>query len=221
MDYDIIKSRHSVRTYTLQPLSADEVVMLDSQIRRYNAEGSLNMQLVVNEPNAFGRSLMAHYGKFRNVTNYIALTGPKSNDTEAKLGYYGEKIVLEAQKAGLNTCWVGLSFSKKNTPIDIPDGNKLYALIAIGHGAESGTDHRIKAPQQISDDYATAPDWFKRGVDYALLAPTALNQQKFRFQWLGDNRVKASRGIGFFTKMDLGIACCHFEFGAGIPIDWQ
>lgn len=41
MDYDIIKSRHSVRTYTLQPLSADEVVMLDSQIRRYNAEGSL------------------------------------------------------------------------------------------------------------------------------------------------------------------------------------
>ena len=145
MDYDIIKSRHSVRTYTLQPLSADEVVMLDSQIRRYNAEGSLNMQLVVNEPNAFGRSLMAHYGKFRNVTNYIALTGPKSNDTEAKLGYYGEKIVLEAQKAGLNTCWVGLSFSKKNTSIDIPDGNKLYALIAIGHGAESGATHRINA----------------------------------------------------------------------------
>lgn len=116
MDYDIIKSRHSVRSYTLQPLSADEVAMLDSQIRRYNAEGSLNMQLVVNEPNAFGRSLMAHYGKFRNVTNYIALTGPKSNDTEAKLGYYGEKIVLEAQKAGLNTCWVGLSFSKKIHP---------------------------------------------------------------------------------------------------------
>ncbi|WP_304644356.1 nitroreductase family protein [uncultured Muribaculum sp.] len=128
MDYDIIKSRHSVRSYTLQPLSADEVAMLDSQIRRYNAEGSLNMQLVVNEPNAFGRSLMAHYGKFRNVTNYIALTGPKSNDTEAKLGYYGEKIVLEAQKAGLNTCWVGLSFSKKNTSIDIPDGNKLYII---------------------------------------------------------------------------------------------
>ncbi|MFG6390225.1 MAG: hypothetical protein K1V91_08680, partial [Muribaculum sp.] len=34
-------------------------------------------------------------------------------------------------KAGLNTCWVGLCFSKKNTSIDIPDGNKLYALIDI------------------------------------------------------------------------------------------
>ena len=46
---------------------------------------------------------MAHYGKFENVKNYIAIVGNK-NDQE-KAGYYGEKIVLKCPELGLNTCW--------------------------------------------------------------------------------------------------------------------
>jgi hypothetical protein len=49
-------------------------------------------------------SMMAHYGKFIGVKNYIALVGPKSSVQEERLGYYGEQIVLKAQKLGLNTC---------------------------------------------------------------------------------------------------------------------
>ena len=45
---------------------------------------------------------MAHYGKFENVKNYIAIVGNK-NDQE-KAGYYGEKIVLKCPELGLNTC---------------------------------------------------------------------------------------------------------------------
>lgn len=58
-----------------------------------------------------------------------------------------------------------------------------------------------------------APDWFKKGIDAALLAPTAMNQQKFKFI-LNDNKVKAKAGIGFYSKIDLGIAKYHFEIGA-------
>lgn len=60
----------------------------------------------------------------------------------------------------------------------------------------------------------TPPDWFLRGIDAALLAPTAMNQQKFVFSLKG-NTVTAKAGIGFYSKIDLGIAKYHFELGAG------
>lgn len=48
----------------------------------------------------------------------------------------------------------------------------------------------------------------------ALLAPTAMNQQKFRFT-LSGNEVSAKSTGGFYSKMDLGIVKFHFEEGAG------
>ena len=48
-------------------------------------------------------------------------------------------------------------------------------------------------------------------MDAALLAPTAMNQQKFKFELLPDGSVKASCGTGFYTKLDLGIVRYHFE----------
>jgi hypothetical protein len=58
-------------------------------------------------------------------------------------------------------------------------------------------------------------------VEAALLAPTAVNQQKFSFEYLGmkdgKHRVRAKKGISVvgYTKIDLGIAKYHFEVGAG------
>ena len=58
-------------------------------------------------------------------------------------------------------------------------------------------------------------DWKKGAVvEAALLAPTAMNQQKFTFA-LSGNRVSVKAGIGFYTKIDLGIVKYHFEAGAG------
>ena len=65
------------------------------------------------------------------------------------------------------------------------------------------------------------PDWFKSGVEAELLAPTAMNQQKFLFSFDG-NRVSAKAGMGFYTKVDLGIVKYHFEVGAGTEnFEWE
>ena len=58
------------------------------------------------------------------------------------------------------------------------------------------------------------PSWFQSGIDAALLAPTAMNQQKFCFSLEG-NTVSAKAGKGFYTQLDLGIVKYHFEIGAG------
>lgn len=212
---EAIRSRHSVRSYTDKKIEGEVKRMLEDCIKECNAAcPTLHLQLVTDEPDAFGKSIMARYGKFRNVKNYICLVAQKSDDSDVLLGYYGEKVVLLAQQLGLNTCWVGLSYSKGNVHGEVLPGEKLEAVISIGYGDTQGVQHKSRTPQQICPGIDSTPQWFHRGVEFALLAPTAVNQQKFRFDYLPDGNVHAHTGWGFYSKMDLGIAKLHFEIGA-------
>ncbi|MBP5385825.1 MAG: nitroreductase [Prevotella sp.] len=217
---EAIEARHSVRAYKEQPLAEDIVKVLEEEIVKLNTEGHLHMQLIVNEPKAF-QGTMAKYGKFRNANNYIVMAGKKADDLDERVGYYGEHLVLLAQTLGLNTCWVGLSYSKVPGTYVLEDGEKIACYIAIGYGETQGAGHKIKSVEQVSNASDGTPSWFRKGVEAALLAPTAVNQQKFSFEYAGmdDNRHKVLAKKGFsligYTKMDLGIAKYHFEIGAG------
>src|SRR5699024_5027431 len=136
------------------------------------------------------------------------------NTLEETCGYYGEKIVLYAQTLGLNTCWVAMTYSKGKAVFQLDPGEKLCLVIAVGYGQTQGVSHKVKAREAVMKVQGTPPDWFIRGIDAALLAPTAMNQQKFTFSLDGSN-VTAKAGIGFYSKIDLGIAKYHFELGAG------
>ena len=234
---EAIKARHSVRAYKNEPLAEDVVKALEEQIAVLNREGKLHMQLILNEPKAF-QGTLAKYGKFRNANNYIVMAGKKTEDLDERIGYYGEHLVLLAQTLGLNTCWVGLSYSKVPGTYVLEEGEKIACYIAIGYGETQGVSHKIKTVEQVSRSVVSTlgsskevsditPLWFRKGVEAALLAPTAVNQQKFSFEYLGikDGRhqVRAKKGFSMigYTKMDLGIAKYHFEIGAGKEnFDW-
>ena len=208
-----IKQRHSVRAYTDRPIKGEVKESLKSFTEQCARESGLHLQLILDEPNAFD-SFMAHYGKFSGVRNYIALVGKKSADLEERCGYYGEKIVLHAQTLGLNTCWAAMTYSKGKARVKIDEGEKLCAVIAVGYGATAGVPHKSKPRERVMRVQGTAPQWFLDGIDAALLAPTAVNQQKFIFELNGDE-VLAKAGIGFYSRMDLGIVKYHFEIGSG------
>lgn len=210
---EAMRRRHSVRAYQDRPLGA-AAEELQRCIEQCNRESGLHIQLVQNEPKAFaGR--MARYGHFSNVKNYIVLIGKKGERLEEQCGYYGEKIVLRAQQMGLNTCWVALTYQKIPEAFTVAAGEKLVLVIAVGYGESEGTAHKSKSAEAVSHAPADAPQWFRSGVEAALLAPTAVNQQKFSFSLTGQNRVSAKAGFGFYTKVDLGIAKYHFELAAG------
>lgn len=211
--YEAIKSRHSVRSYTKQKIEGDVLTELCAEIVRCNEESGLHMQLVINEPNAF-EGFMAHYGRFVNVNNYIALVGQKGDDLDEKIGYYGEKIVLKAAMLGLNTCWVALTFSKGKCAYEMEKGEVLRCVIAIGYGETQGVPHKSKPLERLCKTDGEMPNWFRTGMEAALLAPTAINQQKFLFTLSGD-AVQAKATGGFYSKVDLGIVKYHFEIGAG------
>ena len=218
---EAIEARHSVRAYTGQPLAAEVVEVLEEKIRELNEKGHLHMQLIRNETKAF-QGKLAKYGKFRGVNDYIVMAGQKSDDLDERIGYYGEQLVLLAQTLGLNTCWVGLSYSKVPGTYILEAGEVIEAYISIGYGETQGVSHKIKRVEQVSNTNDLIPSWFRQGVEAALLAPTAVNQQKFFFEFIPARdgkpvRVLAKRNFSLigFTQMDLGIAKCHFEIGAG------
>ena len=217
---EAIEARHSVRAYKDQPLSEEIVKVLEDEIVKLNNEGQLHIQLTCNEPKAF-QGTMAKYGKFRNANNYLVMAGKKADDLDERIGYYGEHLVLLAQTLGLNTCWVGLSYSKVPGTYELGKDEKIACYIAIGYGETQGVGHKIKTVEQVSNASDITPSWFKKGVEAALLAPTAVNQQKFSFEYVGisnnHHQVRAKKGFSMigYTQMDLGIAKYHFEIGAG------
>ncbi len=234
---EAIEARHSVRAYKARPLAEDEARRLEEEIAEVNQTGNLHIQLIRNEPKAF-QGTLAKYGRFRNVTSYLVMAGKRADDLDERIGYYGEHLVLLAQTLGLNTCWVGLSYKKIPDTYVLEEGEVIKAYIAIGYGETQGTGHKIKTVEQVSRSAVkslgstenvseTTPSWFKKGVEAALLAPTAVNQQKFSFEYLGMNdgrhQVRAKKGFSMigYTQMDLGIAKYHFEVGAGTGnFDW-
>lgn len=216
---EAVSARHSVRKYIDKELSADIIAALQDKIAECNKVGNLNIQLVQNETRAF--TGMLSYGQFSGVKNYLVMVGKKSKDLDERVGYYGEQLVLFVQTLGLNTCWVGLSYRKVPEAYNVGKDEKLVCMIALGYGETQGIGHKIKSIEEVSNASDITPSWFKKGVEAALLAPTAVNQQKFSFEHVGvkNNRhqIRAKKGFSMigYTKMDLGIARYHFEIGAG------
>lgn len=119
--------------------------------------------------------------------------------------------MLFAQQLGLNTCWAG-TFNKKEIPAEVAPGEKVVISIAIGYGETNGKERKSKKPEQVTS--GNNPDWFNAGVQMALLAPTAINQQKFEITLETDGTVTFKDKGGPYSKVDLGIVKYNFEVGA-------
>lgn len=226
---ELMKQRHSVRRYSKRKIEDKKRKILDELIADINREARLHFQIFYDEPYCF-QGLKAKYGKFSGVTNYIALVGKKRPDLDEICGYYGEMLVMKAQEIGLNTCWVGVTHGR--TMSRILESEKEVCIIAIGYGEEKGLEHKRKSFYDVcrilnenSDEMQDqknlseiAPEWFIKGVTAALLAPTAMNQQKFKILYDGRS-AKLKAGLGMYTKLDLGIVEYHFETMADLAAE--
>lgn len=216
---EAIVARHSVRQYLEKPIEAEKINVIKACVEECNAQGGLHIQVVTDEPTAF-QSGLAKYGKFCNVNYYLALVAPKDKASDEMTGYYGEHIVLLMQTLGLNSCWVALTFKKVKDAFTVADGEELKAVIAFGYGAYQGRQHpqkRTIADVAVNKSGADYPEWFVRGMEAALLAPTAMNQQRFEFVLVESNRVEAKPRFAFnpYSRLDLGIVKYHLELAAG------
>lgn len=217
---EAIRARHSVRKYDSRPIEPEKVAALRAAIDRINAAQGLNIQLALEEPRSFSAGLWK-YGQFSGVRNYLVMAGPKGSAAEEKIGFYGEELVLLAQTLGLSTCWVGLSYKKIPGTYTLREGDIVHCTISLGYGLNAGVQHPLRPIENFYEVEGEAdgvpPAWFLSGMEAAILAPTAVNQQKFRFILHPGNRVEAKPLFSLmgYTHIDLGIVKYHFEVAAG------
>ncbi|MCD8007321.1 MAG: nitroreductase [Oscillospiraceae bacterium] len=211
---EAMKTRHTVRKYEKTELSAEIVKKLNLRIEENNQKYDLNIQLVTDNKEAMPGIMAATMSK--NVLNYMILAGPDKASTEEMLGYVSADLMLYAQTLGLNTWWIGGMYSKKNARknSNSPENSKIIGVVAVGYGMEQGVPHKSKSASDVSSYEGSAPEWFKAGVEAALLAPTGMNRQEFRIKGIG-NEVSMTVPEGSFSKADLGISKYFFELGAG------
>lgn len=212
---EVMKSRHSVRQYADTKIEYEKRNILNELAEACNEESGLNIQIIYDEPKCFD-SMMAHYGKFSGCTNYIAIVGKKSKNLDEKAGYYGERLVLKAQELGLNTCWVAMTHGKSAAKVG--KGEKLVIIISLGYGKNQGVAHKSKPLSDVCNQTNELPTWFVKGMEAVMLAPTAMNQQKFKFM-IKNDQVEAIATGGFYSKIDLGIVKYHFEAASGHKVN--
>ena len=135
----------------------------------------------------------------------------------------GEELVLLAQAAGLNTCWVALCSRRKNKA-QLAQGEKVRIVIAVGYGKTQGAARKTKPVEELATiECAETPDWFATAMEAAQLAPTAMNNQNFLVTLLADGRtVRIKAPSGGWNMVDLGIVRRNFQEAAdACGADWR
>ena len=206
-----MSERHTVRRYLDKPLEADVLARVRECLRVANERFGTDVRLVTDDASAFNAALRLVLAK--GVRNYFVLAGDEDATLHERLGMASAELMLRCQTLGLNTWWVGGTFSRKAVAATVP-GEVMVGIVAVGYGATQGRPHKSKTPAEVSSYEGEAPAWFTAGVEAALLAPTALNRQAFTIRG-SDNVVEASYAPGALSGEDLGIVKYHFELGAG------
>lgn len=229
-DFQAIQQRKSRRKYLPTPIPADKVRTLTELIETFNAHSGLQIEFIDDGGEAFN-GVTKSYGLFSGVRSLLLLKGPVSDPyLKEKCGYYGEKLVLEATKMDLGTCWVGGTFDARSPIFKTEESQSLICVITIGVIPEekgfgekllhSLIHRKTKALETFYTADATPPQWFLDGVAAVQLAPSAMHTQKVRLKY-EDHRTTIHISESFkMDLIDLGIAKYHFEIGSGGKFEW-
>lgn len=221
---EAIQVRKSRRSFADIPLTLSQTDAVSTWVEQTNRESGLSIQAVYDRPEWFGGFLKT-YGLLSGVRHFLVLAGPKDNvHLDERIGYYGERLVLELTKLNLGTCWVGGSFDRGKVGVLTKPSDRLVAVIAFGN-VETALSFREsivrgalfrKKPdvKRFIDSDGTHPVWFDQGVLYASLAPSAVHLQPYVFVWKdGMASIRKTHSTAF-AMVDLGIAKYHFEQAA-------
>ena len=211
-ELEAIRARHAVRNYTTKPLPPAIIDGLKEKIEQCNRLGKLHIQLVTENEGAF-KSLIPLFGRFKNVKNYIALAAEKQGGFYEECGYYGARLMIKAQQAGLNSCWVTNTYNAKKCPVSLAANEELTGVIVIGYGADDGKQHKSKSMERLCKP--CSDEWFINGMNAAVLAPTGLNKQNFFIEADGNTVSICTKDNSPMSQIDSGIVKYHFEIGAG------
>ncbi len=212
-----IEKRISRRSFTKESVSVENEKEIRKWITEINEVSGLKIEYVADGSEAFG-SIRKSYGMFTNVRSMLLMKGPSADENvKAKVGYYGEELVLKMTELGLGSCWVGGTY--ENDAFSIPEGENLVLVIAFGNIETSIKDKVIRSlarsknrkdiSERIDSDTEKIPEFIADGMAAVKLAPSAVNRQNPTLYYRNGTITMS------VDLVDLGIAMKHFEIGVG------
>ena len=247
---ELIKTRRSYRSYANKDIDQEALNKFEVYLDQINNEAGSRARVIIlsNEANGEKRKLGTYGFISGSKTFLIGILDRQTNDA-LQFGYLFEKVILKATELGLQTCWMGGTFKKKDFSQHIDmDSHEYIAIVSpIGYSSEqkrlvektirsfSGSDKR-KPWEELFFDEVFAPLTLDSAGEYALplemvrLGPSASNIQPWRIVKQGNDfhfYLVRKKGHSFAYDMqlnDIGIAKCHFQLTAaelGLPGEWQ
>lgn len=244
--FEVIKKRHSLRSYDGKLLLAKDKAELTRRISGClsNPFGAAVRLPLPAYDRASGQKL-GTYGVIRGAELYIAgIVKAAPMDIEG-LGYSMEKAVLEATAMGLGTCWLAGTYNRNDfkDAANLGNDERVIAVSPVGYPAERKTmldtmmhsaagSARRKSwgelffkgttAQQLTEQAAGE---YRDALEAVRLAPSGSNGQPWRIIKAGDkfHFYRHAKPGSFAGRVDMGIAACHFELvarEAGLKGEW-
>ncbi|BCJ94082.1 nitroreductase [Anaerocolumna cellulosilytica] len=239
---EVIKKRYSARTYSEKKLPQDIIDQIKDYMETlYNPfQANLKFRYLQTKGTANSEKL-GTYGMIKGASEYIGVSGEKSETVLEAVGYGFEKLILYLTSLGIGTCWLGGTFKKGEfaKAMEVKEGDIFPAITPIGYAAEkkrmteSLMRKVVKADKRIPWEVIFYNENFKTPLtkeeagtyaeilEFVRLAPSASNKQPWRI-------VKNKEMFHFYEKrtpgysdkldydiqrLDIGIAACHFDLG--------
>ncbi|MBM7624823.1 nitroreductase family protein [Sporohalobacter salinus] len=241
---EAVETRKSRRCFTDKSIEEEKIARIEECCVEFRPFSGVRGVLVKDLGDDIFNGIIGSYGKVKGASSYLALIGDKTiSHIEAKIGYLGEGLILEATSIGLSTCWIGGFFKPKVVAeqIDLAEEEKVFAVSPLGYAKESKSfeekimgfltkSRQRKSLSEIANNYDETewPIWAKKGIKAARVAPSAINRQPWRFIYEGDSMLLSLDNIDdeydVSKELDCGIAMLHFELGAlksGVNGKWE
>ncbi|MBN2239237.1 MAG: hypothetical protein JW712_05650 [Dehalococcoidales bacterium] len=244
--YKVIEKRRSRRRYEEKTLKVNHLRRIQTFCDGFQPFKGVRSVLITEPPDNVFKGIIGSYGTIKGAQAFIAFIGNTKNPAvEEQVGYTGEGIVLEAEAAGMNTCWVGGLFRREivDSLIELDANEKVYAITPIGYATKKlnleekvmagfGIMHRRKSLSELVKGLKMRnwPKWMEPTLQAARLAPSAVNRQPWTFLvdensiTVAVNDKKLRRESVMSKRLCCGIAMLHIEVAAkslGIKGDWK
>ncbi len=183
------------------------------------------------------------YGVITGARLYLVTAIEDTAAARVDLGYCLEKVILQATRLGLGTCWMGGTFRRANfaRSVGVREGEIVPVVTPVGFARKhkslrervmrrlAGADQRKQweAMFFVGDRDTVMPRGgpFDAALACLRLAPSASNKQPWRIVEQGEAERfdfflertagynELMRGIDL-QMVDMGIAMCHFDLAA-------
>ncbi len=230
---DLIEVRHSVRNYNETSISKDIVDKIKNYID--TVENPFNKKIkikLIEKDNSNKELKLGTYGVIKGANYFLAAACENDDLSLMALGYTLEKVILYCTSLGLGTVWLGGTFNKGEfakamnlgenevlpivSPVGYEGGKKSFIATLFGSKSNKRKPYSEIFFNKNFDtplEPNTSDEYFGP-LEMLRLAPSAINKQPWR-------ALKEDSNIHFYltnlkglTRIDIGIALCHFHLSA-------